>query len=164
MRVSKRSDVPVVYFWAFQIACVTWDFFSCHLVEWLCGESSPFFLLPSGPSQFQQQNHHQQCTEIPPKKHTPASPQSNLLFWETRWLVCTTQALPVYLVHFEFDPEMPELLNLPLCDSCGLQAALVPWTGRERKQGQGHMHSAIYIYMFKKTYTKIYILKIYICI
>ncbi|CAK9117709.1 unnamed protein product [Durusdinium trenchii] len=35
------------------------------------------------------------------------------------------QALPVYLVHFEFDPEMPELLNLPLCDSCGLQAALV---------------------------------------
>ena len=34
------------------------------------------------------------------------------------------QALPVYLVHFEFDPEMPELLNLPLCESCGLQAAL----------------------------------------
>lgn len=34
------------------------------------------------------------------------------------------EALPVYLVHFEFDPEMPELLNLPLCDSCGLQAAL----------------------------------------
>lgn len=30
----------------------------------------------------------------------------------------------MYLVHFEFDPEMPELLNLPLCDSCGLQAAL----------------------------------------
>ena len=38
------------------------------------------------------------------------------------------QALPVYLVHFEFDPEMPELLNLPLCDSCGLQAALAPWS------------------------------------
>ena len=36
----------------------------------------------------------------------------------------TCQALPVYLVHFEFDPEMPELLNLPLCDSCGLQAAM----------------------------------------
>ena len=36
------------------------------------------------------------------------------------------EALPVYLVHFEFDPEMPELLNLPLCDSCGLQAALAP--------------------------------------
>ncbi|CAE7626717.1 BBX19 [Symbiodinium sp. CCMP2456] len=35
------------------------------------------------------------------------------------------QALPVYLVHFEFDPEMPELLNLPLCDHCGLQAAMV---------------------------------------
>eukprot|EP00931_Biecheleriopsis_adriatica_P055828 TRINITY_DN33083_c0_g1_i1.p1 TRINITY_DN33083_c0_g1~~TRINITY_DN33083_c0_g1_i1.p1 ORF type:complete len:508 (+),score=100.26 TRINITY_DN33083_c0_g1_i1:58-1581(+) len=35
------------------------------------------------------------------------------------------QALPVYLVHFEFDPEMEELLALPLCDSCGLQAALV---------------------------------------
>ena len=32
----------------------------------------------------------------------------------------------MYLVHFEFDPEMPELLNLPLCDSCGLQAALAP--------------------------------------
>lgn len=42
------------------------------------------------------------------------------------------EALPVYLVHFEFDPEMPELLNLPLCDSCGLQAALAArwsWDG-----------------------------------
>lgn len=62
---------------------------------------------------------------------------------ETRF---ATQALPVYLVHFEFDPEMPELLNLPLCDSCGLQAALVPWQGRG--QGQGHMHSDIYIYIY----------------
>ena len=40
----------------------------------------------------------------------------------TSHIVC--QALPVYLVHFEFDPEMPELLNLPLCDHCGLQAAM----------------------------------------
>lgn len=63
-----------LYFWAFQIACVAWDFFSCHLVEWLCGQSSPFFL-PSGPSQFQRQNHHQQRTEIPPKKtHTSLTP------------------------------------------------------------------------------------------
>ena len=65
----------------------------------------------------------------------------------------------MYLVHFEFDPEMPELLNLPLCDSCGLQAALVPWQGRG--QGQGHMHSAyiynIYIYMYLKDIYKIYI-------
>ena len=60
-----------LYFWAFKIACVTWDFFSCHLVEWLCGQSSPFFLLPSGPSQLKRQNHHQQRTEIPPKNtHT----------------------------------------------------------------------------------------------
>lgn len=93
----------------------------------------------------------------PPKKHThqprPVQNAMNQIFsssgrLETRF---ATQALPVYLVHFEFDPEMPELLNLPLCDSCGLQAALVPWQGRG--QGQGHMHSAC-----------IYIIYIYICI
>ena len=86
----------------------------------------------------------------PPKKHThqprPVQNAMNQIFSssgrpETRF----TQALPVYLVHFEFDPEMPELLNLPLCDSCGLQAALVPWTGRG--QGQGHRHSDIMWYI-----------------
>lgn len=36
-----------------------------------------------------------------------------------------SQALPVYMVHFEYDPEEDEKLALPLCDNCGLQAAHV---------------------------------------
>eukprot|EP00933_Yihiella_yeosuensis_P041158 TRINITY_DN35585_c0_g1_i2.p1 TRINITY_DN35585_c0_g1~~TRINITY_DN35585_c0_g1_i2.p1 ORF type:complete len:504 (+),score=94.51 TRINITY_DN35585_c0_g1_i2:126-1637(+) len=36
-----------------------------------------------------------------------------------------SQALPLYLVHFEYDPEMHDRLALPLCDNCGLQAALL---------------------------------------
>lgn len=34
-----------------------------------------------------------------------------------------SQALPIYLVHFEFDPEEDEKLALPLCENCGVQAA-----------------------------------------
>jgi len=36
-----------------------------------------------------------------------------------------TQALPVYVVHFEYDPEEEEKLALPLCDNCGIQASRV---------------------------------------
>lgn len=36
-----------------------------------------------------------------------------------------SQALPLYLVHFEYDPEAPEFLALPLCDNCGLQGSLL---------------------------------------
>eukprot|EP00929_Paragymnodinium_shiwhaense_P090636 TRINITY_DN50801_c0_g1_i1.p1 TRINITY_DN50801_c0_g1~~TRINITY_DN50801_c0_g1_i1.p1 ORF type:complete len:487 (-),score=110.12 TRINITY_DN50801_c0_g1_i1:13-1473(-) len=35
-----------------------------------------------------------------------------------------SQALPLYLVHFEYDPEEPERLALPICDNCGIKAAL----------------------------------------
>lgn len=35
------------------------------------------------------------------------------------------QALPLYLVSFEYDPEAEEKIALPLCDNCGVQAALV---------------------------------------
>jgi len=33
------------------------------------------------------------------------------------------QALPLYFLHFEYDPEAEEKLALPLCDACGTQAA-----------------------------------------
>eukprot|EP00928_Gymnodinium_smaydae_P033035 TRINITY_DN23775_c0_g1_i1.p1 TRINITY_DN23775_c0_g1~~TRINITY_DN23775_c0_g1_i1.p1 ORF type:complete len:508 (-),score=94.28 TRINITY_DN23775_c0_g1_i1:126-1649(-) len=35
------------------------------------------------------------------------------------------QALPLFLVHFEYDPEAPEKLALPVCDNCGQKAALI---------------------------------------
>lgn len=35
------------------------------------------------------------------------------------------QALPLYLVHFEYDPEDHEQLALPICDNCGIKAAIV---------------------------------------
>jgi len=36
-----------------------------------------------------------------------------------------TQALPLYLVHFEYDPEADEKLALPVCDNCGANPALL---------------------------------------
>jgi hypothetical protein len=36
-----------------------------------------------------------------------------------------TQAMPLYLVHFEFDPDADEKLALPVCDNCGANPALL---------------------------------------
>lgn len=36
-----------------------------------------------------------------------------------------TQAMPLYLVHFEFDPDADEKLALPICDNCGANPALL---------------------------------------
>lgn len=36
-----------------------------------------------------------------------------------------TQALPLYLVHFEYDPDAEEKLALPVCDNCGANPALL---------------------------------------
>jgi len=35
------------------------------------------------------------------------------------------QALPVYVVHFEYDPEAAERLALPVCDNCGIKASMI---------------------------------------
>mmetsp|Transcript_1139 Transcript_1139/g.3669 ORF Transcript_1139/g.3669 Transcript_1139/m.3669 type:complete len:547 (+) Transcript_1139:56-1696(+) len=35
------------------------------------------------------------------------------------------QALPVYVVHFEYDPESIEKLALPVCDNCGIKASMI---------------------------------------